>query len=53
MALNKKAGAASAAIVSELKCLSEKVRTLKADNGKEFAKHAEITASLDAEAYFA
>ena len=50
---NKKAGVVSAAIVSELKGLSEKVCTLTADNGKEFSKHAEIAASLKAEVYFA
>jgi IS30 family transposase len=50
---NKKAGVVSAAIVSELKDLPHKVHTLTADNGKEFAKHAEISASLNADVYFA
>lgn len=50
---NKKASVVSAAIVSELKDLKGKTHTLTADNGKEFAKHAEIAASLNAEVYFA
>ena len=50
---NKKADIVSAAIVSELKDLSKKVHTLTSDNGKEFAKHADIAASLNAEVYFA
>ena len=50
---NKKAAVVSAAIVSELKDLKDKTHTLTADNGKEFARHTEIAAVLDAEVYFA
>lgn len=50
---NKKAAVVSAAIVSELKDLKDKTHTLTADNGKEFAQHAEISKTLDAEVYFA
>ena len=50
---NKKAAAVSAAIVSELKDLKGKTHTLTADNGKEFARHAEISKALGADIYFA
>jgi len=50
---NKKAAAVSAAIVSELKDLKDKTHTLTADNGKEFAGHAEISKALNAKIYFA
>lgn len=50
---NKKSTVVSAAIVSELKDLKGKAHTLTADNGKEFARHAEIAAALDAEVFFA
>ncbi len=49
----KKADVVSAAIVSELKGLQGKAHTLTADNGKEFAKHAEIATRLGVEVYFA
>lgn len=50
---NKKAAVVSDAIVSELKDLKGKTLTLTADNGKEFAGHAEISKALNAKIYFA
>lgn len=50
---NKKASIVTSAIVAELKNLKDKTHTLTADNGKEFAQHAEIAETLDASVYFA
>jgi IS30 family transposase len=50
---SKKADVVSEAIVNELKDLQGKTHTLTADNGKEFARHAEIATHLGAEIYFA
>lgn len=41
------------AIMSELKDMPHKIHTLTADNGKEFAKHAEITNDVGAKVFFA
>jgi IS30 family transposase len=49
----KKADVVRKAIVSELKDMPHKIHTLTADNGKEFARHAEITNDLGAEVFFA
>jgi len=43
----------SAALLSALGDLSDKVHTLTADNGKEFAEHAKVAAALNAAVYFA
>lgn len=50
---NKKSVVVSAAIMNELKDLKGKTHTLTADNGKEFAGHAELTKNLGAKIYFA
>lgn len=47
------AAAVSAAIVKQLKPLAASVLTLTTDNGKEFALHQQIAATLQAEYYFA
>jgi len=50
---NKTADLVSNAIISRLKPLSKKVRTLTYDNGKEFAEHASIDQALGSISYFA
>lgn len=49
----KTAECVTAAIQAELQDIKDKVLTLTADNGKEFAKHEEIAQMLNAEVYFA
>ena len=50
---NKTSALVSSAIVSNLKPLCERVKTLTFDNGKEFAAHAHIDEQLQSTAYFA
>ncbi len=50
---NKTSDLVSSAIVSNLKPLCERVKTLTFDNGKEFAGHAFIDEQLQSTAYFA
>ena len=50
---NKTAELVSAAIVTQLKPLMNRVSTLTFDNGKEFAQHAEIDQKLGSTTYFA
>jgi IS30 family transposase len=50
---NKTSDLVSSAIVSNLKPLCERVKTLTFDNGKEFAAHAHIDQQLQSTAYFA
>jgi len=50
---NKTSELVSSAIVSNLKPLCERVKTLTFDNGKEFAAHAHIDEQLQSTAYFA
>ena len=50
---NKTSDLVSSAIVSNLKPLCERVKTLTFDNGKEFAGHAFIDEKLQSTAYFA
>ena len=49
----KTAEQVSAAVIHLLKPYIGKVHTLTSDNGKEFAKHKEISEKLDADFYFA
>ena len=49
----KTAEQVSDAIIHLLKPYTDKVHTLTSDNGKEFAKHKEISEKLDANYYFA
>ena len=49
----KTADQVATTIVRLLKPHAKKVHTLTADNGKEFAQHRTIAASLEAEFYFA
>ncbi len=49
----KTASAVSEAIIQLLKPLAERVHTLTADNGKEFAQHEKIANALGAKFYFA
>ena len=50
---NKTSELVSSAIVSNLKPLCERVKTLTFDNGKEFAAHRLIDQQLNSTAYFA
>lgn len=50
---SKKAAVVRDAILCELKGLQQKIHTLTADNGKEFAMHADISKILEAKVYFA
>lgn len=50
---NKTAELVSAAIVTQLKPLMNRVSTLTFDNGKEFAQHAQIDQELGSTTYFA
>jgi IS30 family transposase len=50
---NKTSELVSSAIVSNLKPLCERVKTLTFDNGKEFAAHRSIDQQLNCTAYFA
>jgi IS30 family transposase len=50
---NKTSDLVSSAIVSNLKPLAARVKTLTFDNGKEFAAHAYIDEQLQSTAYFA
>lgn len=43
----------TAAIIKSLDPLKEFIHTMTADNGKEFSRHAEISAALDASFFFA
>lgn len=47
------AAAVTAAILRKLGPQTARVKTLTADNGREFARHEEIAAALDAQFYFA
>jgi IS30 family transposase len=49
---NKTSDLVSSAIVSNLKPLCERVKTLTFDNGKEFAAHGLIDQQLNSTAYF-
>lgn len=50
---SKHADAVTDAIIAMLRPLKACVHTLTADNGKEFARHADIANALDADFYFA
>ena len=50
---HKTASAVGQAIIELLEPLSEKVHTITADNGKEFANHEEISKGLNADFFFA
>ena len=50
---NKTSEAVTKALTHRLGAFADRVLTLTADNGKEFAGHQEITASLKAPVYFA
>lgn len=53
LAADKSAITVKEAIVRALKPLSQHVKTLTYDNGKEFALHADISKQLEAKGYFA
>lgn len=53
LAADKSAKMVKEAIVRALKPVSDYVKTLTYDNGKEFALHADISEQLDAKGYFA
>lgn len=53
LAKNKESVAVSSSIVENLKPLSNKVKTLTFDNGKEFAMHEILSDVLSAQSYFA
>ena len=50
---SRKADLVAAAIVQMLKPFKNRVHTITADNGKEFAMHAHLAERLDAKVYFA
>ena len=50
---DKSARSVTAATIELLLPFKEQVKTITADNGKEFAYHQEIAAALDASVYFA
>jgi IS30 family transposase len=50
---SKSAEVVTAATISLLAPYKEAVLTIRADNGKEFAYHEEMTSALDAAVYFA
>jgi transposase, IS30 family len=47
------AGAVTAAAITQLQPIAEKVHSITSDNGKEFAGHQEIAGTLRADFYFA
>lgn len=49
----KTAEAVTQALINQLGCFADKVLTITADNGKEFAAHATLTKTLGAPVYFA